>query len=205
MSSLTGSLLSTRRGSSWPTSFNPAVENPTTGLCPSLSPTRSGHQTGQRCLRRLDHWASHKPRTWGRDAWLLTQASLAALILHHTPKQVLHDQPTVRQMMRWRICRRAWSACIAGRHRAPDNPASPAARWRRSMGQNWRGRGRWTWRSPSMGRHVSTLSRHCTGAASRPWTAPRSAPAMAALVSVSPPAITELTTPSSRLGAWSSW
>ena len=45
------------------------------------------------------------------------------------------------------------------------------------------------------------ITRHCTGMASRPCTAPSSAPAIAAFVSVSPPRRTVFTTPVWRSGA----
>ena len=73
-----------------------------------------------------------------------------------------------------------------------------------ATGQKHSGRGRLTCCCPAAGRHLSKHSVHWAGIASRPYTAPRRAPRIAALVSVSPPRITVFTTASSRFCAWES-
>lgn len=78
-------------------------------------------------------------------------------------------------------------------------------RQRISTGQKVRGRGLRTPSTPAIGRQHRTRSRHWAGMASRPWTAPKSAPAMAPLVSVSPPQRTVSMTPAAKSGAWRSW
>src|SRR5437870_4738145 len=82
-------------------------------------------------------------------------------------------------------------------HVAP--PSSSA-----STGQNATARG-WAVGVSFSGRHDSSALTQRCGTARRPCTAPSRAPAMAAFVSVSPPAITVATTPSSKLAACSSW
>lgn len=56
----------------------------------------------------------------------------------------------------------------------------------------------WTMPVWFCGLQFRTFSSHCGWIASRPWTAPRRALQMAALVSVSPPRLTVSMTPSSR-------
>ena len=73
-----------------------------------------------------------------------------------------------------------------------------------ATGQKHSGRGRLTCCCPAAGRQLSKHSVHWAGIASRPYTAPRTAPQIAALVSVSPPRITVFTTASSRFCAWES-
>ena len=64
-----------------------------------------------------------------------------------------------------------------------------------ATGQKHSGRGRLTCCCPAAGRQLSKHSVHWAGIASRPYTAPRTAPQIAALVPVSPPRITVFTTP----------
>jgi len=82
-----------------------------------------------------------------------------------------------------------------------SNTSNRSASSNASTGQKYSGRGWRTFGYPAAGRHLSRDSTHCAGTASRPHTAPSSAPQMAALVSVSPPRMTVSTTASSRFGA----
>ena len=96
---------------------------------------------------------------------------------------------------------------------SPATPKSPATVHRypkttnrsaiyiTSIGQHSGGRGLPTPANPAIARHVTTRSVHCRGIDRHPYTAPSNAPAIAASVSVSPPRITESTTPASTLPA----
>lgn len=84
-------------------------------------------------------------------------------------------------------------------------PTKRAARSKASTGQKHSGRGRRTCGCPAAGRQFSTHSLHWSGIALRPHTAPRSAPQIAALGSVSPSRMTVSTTASSWFGACRSY